>query len=396
MKEHTIDSVMEEYISAGEMAAGILIVQKKGRLVYHNRWGYVDSQQARPVAGDTIFRLGTLTEPLTAVGILRLYEKGALGLEDEVRNYLPQFARRQVVSEIKFDELEELPLGSFVVKNLSLDEQDTVPASRELTVRDLLTHSSGPEMGLYGQMKWMGLDSWPDTLEGRVEKLSEFALDFQPGMGTGNSSFADFDLLARMIEVISGKPFDIYMREEIFRPLEMEDTAFGLTQEQKKRLIPLYKPVDGKQVDVSGAEDDIDEIMEAMLHYTSGSRGAYGTAQDYSHFTEMLSMGGCYRGRQLLKPETVRWMRQERGYQKLELEPGYEWGLGVKVLVDPVRRESFAARGTYGYSGTFGDHFFVSPTDGLSAAFMMNRAAPGDLGSQISRKVEEFVFQNFM
>lgn len=392
MKEEHIEKVMEDYVACGEMAAGILIVHRRDKLLYHNRWGYVDLARTQPVQEDTIFRMASMTKVLTAAGILKLQERGEISLEDEVRKYLPEFADRQVVADKRFGNLEDFLQGRIRIEEISLGQVETVPARRELTIRDLLTHSSGLEMGIYGWLKRMRLPYGDDTLETRMEKLAKLALDFQPGMGTGYSPTANFDLLARIVEVISGESFDVYMKRELFEPLEMSDTAFHLTKEQEARLIPLYKPVDGKQIDVSGTAEDVGGVAGIGPEYLSGSGGAYSTAQDYDHFTCMLCMEGSYRGKQILKPETVKLLHTARAYQKLEPEPGYEWALGVKVRTDPVRGGSFATKGTYGWSGAFGTHFFVSPKDGLCATFVMNRADIGGSGSYISRKVEELVF----
>lgn len=393
MKEEWICQTMEEYVSSGEMSAGILIVHKKGQLLYHNRWGYTDSVQTKPVVEDTIFRMASMTKPLTAAGILKLCEQGELELEDEVRRFLPSFGRRRVVSDTRFGNLEDFLEGRIDVGTLSLEQVTTVTANRELTIRDILTHSSGLEMGVYGWLKRMRTDYMEDTLESRMEKLSEFALDFQPGTATGYSPTASFDLLARLIEIICQEPFDVYMEREIFRPLEMGNTAFHLTREQETRLIPLYKPVNGRQVDVSGTKEDIGGVAGIGPGYLSGAGGVYSTAQDYDHFTGMLCMEGSYKGKQILEPETVRLMHQERAYQYLEPEPGYEWGLGVKVRTDPVRGNSFATKGTYGWSGAFGTHFFVSPQEGLCATFVMNRADIEDLDLILAKRQKSWYLE---
>ena len=392
MTETSINTVMEGYVDSAEMAAGILTVHRRDALLYHNRWGYVDQERTQPVQEDTIFRMASMTKVLTAAGVLKLYERGKIGLEDEVRKYLPEFAARRVVTDKRFGNLEDFLQGRINMDAISFEQVETVPAQRELTIRDLLTHSSGLEMGVYGWLKRMRLPQCDDTLKTRMEKLAEFALDFQPGMGTGYSPLANFDLLARIVEVISGESFEVYMKRELFDPLEMEDTTFHLTKEQEKRLIPLYKPLDGQQTDVSGTAEDIGEIAGIGPNYASGAGGAYSTARDYDHFTEMLCMEGRYQETQVLKPETVKLLHTARAYQNLEPEPGYEWALGVMVRTDPVRGGSFAAKGTYGWSGAFGTHFFVSPKDGLCATFVMNRADIGGSGSYISRKVEELVF----
>lgn len=388
-----IQKTMGQYVDAGEMVGGILYVHQNGETIYWNQWGSADVEKEKPLSRDkTIFRMASLSKVATAAGILKLIEQGKLELDTQLKKILPEFAKMRVVADERFYGVEAYKKYILMGEPAPLEDVHTIPAERELTIRDLLTHSSGLEMATYGVLK-RTLEAKPeDTLQNRVERFAKTPLDFQPGTATGYSPTAGFDVLARVIEVVSGVPFAEYMRQEIFGPLEMQDAAYQLIEEQKNRLVPLYKPVDGKQIDVSGSEEDLIGMGSVGEWYYSGSAGLYCTARDIDHLTQMLANAGSFKEKQILKPETVKKLYTETAYQYLEADPGMEWALGVKVRRDPKKAESFATEGAYGWSGAYGTHMVISPKDGISLTFVMNRADIGGSGSYISRKVEELVF----
>ena len=233
------------------------------------------------------------------------------------------------------------------------------------------------------------------NLAAQAERYAQYPLDFQPGCGTGYSPLAGFDVLARVIEVVSDMDAAQYYKANIFQPLGMRDTAFHLNEEQKKRLVHVYCRKNGKLVDVTGSKEDLPKKFHFGERYICGAGGLYSTLTDYGAFAQMLQNGGSYRGTQILKPETVQLMRTEAPVNHLEPEPGFVWGLGVKIRQDPVRGGSVATKGTYGWSGAFGTHFFVSPADDLNCVLMLNRSDLDGAGSYISKKVEELVFGTF-
>lgn len=396
MNTSMIEESMENYISNGEMAGAVLYVHQNGTTIYRGRWGSSDVQGKVPVGYDTtIFRMASLSKVITAVGIVKLIEQGRLRLDDKVSSILPEFASPRVVDDERFEGMEAFQKYFILKEPAPLQDVKTKPADRELTVRDLLTHSSGLEMGAYGLLSRSAAAKKDDTLKERVKQFAQFALDFQPGSATGYSATGNFDVLARMIEIITGMEFYEFMKREIFRPLDMKDTVYQLSEVQRNRLAALYKNVDGNPTDMSGSEEDLGAIGSLGPKMQSGSAGVLCTAQDFDHFTQMLANEGYYEGKQVLKPETVRMLYTETAYVHLEPEPGMEWGLGVKIRRDPEKAGSFASEGSYGWSGAYGTHMVISPKDGLSLTFIMNRADIGGSGSYISRKVEELVFGIF-
>ncbi|MHA9737927.1 serine hydrolase [Robinsoniella peoriensis] len=396
MKIDMIDESMENYITNGEMAGAVLYVHHNGTPIYQGQWGSADVQGKVPIGYDTtIFRMASLSKVITAVGIMKLIEQGKLGLDDKVSAVLPEFASPRVVDDERFEGMEAFQKYFILKEPAPLDHVKTVPADRELTVRDLLTHSSGLEMGAYGILSRCAAAKKEDTLKERVRQFAGFALDFQPGSATGYSATGNFDVLARMIEVITGMEFYEFMKREIFIPLDMKDTTYQLSKDQEARLSDLYKNVEGNPTNVSGSREDLWEIGSIGPKMQSGSAGVLCTAQDFDHLTQMLANEGYFKGKQVLKPETVKMLYTETAYEHLEPEPGMEWGLGVKIRRDSEKAGSFATEGSYGWSGAFGTHMVISPRDGLSLTFIMNRADIGGSGSYISKKVEELVFGIF-
>lgn len=392
MEVREIDKVMNELVERGEMPGAELFVHIDGREAYHGIWGYSNLETKTPMAEDTILCMCSMTKVLTVAGFMRLVEQGKVGLDDEVRKFIPAFAAKRVVADERFEGMESFVKYFIQKEPAPLSDVKTVAAKRELTMRDLLTHSSGLEMGGFGMLCRIQMQSDEETLQTRVEKHAVMPLDFQPGTATGYSPTASMDTLARIVEIITGQDFAVYMKKEIFDPLGMEDMTFHLSGEQQGRRMPLYKMVDGKLIDVTGSEADVDGLISGGPKLHSASGGAFGRMGDYHRFTRMLAQEGSLNGVQILKPETVRMLYEEHARTHLEPEPGMEWGLGVKVRQDPVRAQSYVAKGTYGWSGAFGTHMFVCPDKKLAVTFGTNREDLGGSGSYISKEVERLVF----
>ncbi len=394
MTKQDIAACMQEYVDHQEMSGGALMVRKNGELVYQNKWGMACIDSKEEISYDSIYRMMSMTKCVTAVAILQLIESGKIGLDDSLSKYVPEFKNMQVASDeryvIDMDHPKKILLQ---VPLFKMEKVKTVPADREITIRDLLSHSSGLEQGAVGLIAMMKMKIEDQILEDRVMRYSRYALDFQPGTGTSYSPLAGFDILGYVIERVSGMRFEEYLLRNICEPLEMKDTTFFLSDEQKKRLVHVYKREKETLKDVTGTKDD----MFGMLHqdkmrFEEGSGGLFSTIVDYEHLVEMLCNHGSFHRKQILKPETVKLMHTEAAEQHLEPDPGTVWGLGVKIRQNPNVAKSFATEGTYGWSGAFGTHFFVSPKDHLEAVFMTNRTDLGGSGSYISAKVEELVF----
>lgn len=391
MEIQEIDRIMNAYIANREMAGGALLVRKNDTVVFDGRWGFADIEKQHPVTDDTIFRMASMTKCVTGVAVMKLVEEGRLELDAPLSEYLPAFRDMRVCADKRYEYRPGMSMVSLLPKLLffRMDRIKSVPAQREVTIRDLLSHASGMQQGVAGMIAMLK-HSKKDTLEQRVREYSNYVLDFQPGTATGYSPCAAFDILGYLLGVVTGKPVAQAYGELVFQPLGMESATFALDPRQEPLLARTYTRKKGELIDISGTGKDLEGILrtEKGSGYLSGSGGLYCTVKDYEKLAHML----CCNGDGYLRPETVQLMHTEAQKVHLEPEPGYVWGLSVKIRQDPERGNSPCTAGTYGWSGALGTHFFVSPKDNLDAVFATHRADLGGSGSYISQKVEELVF----
>lgn len=398
MDTQEIQRTIDAYIQNQELAGGALLVRRDEEVLYENTFGYSNIAARQTIARDSLYRLMSMTKPITAVAVMQLAEQGKIELDAPLNRYLHGFTAMRVVDDKRYAYHEGMNALSLLPGLLTfrLKAPRTVPANRDITIRDLLCHASGLEQGIYGLIS-MKLDkSKRESLAALEQKYSTMPLDFQPGKGGGYSPLAGFDLLARVVEVVSGLPFDAYLQQNLFNPLGMQDTAFRLDDAQTARLVHVYKREKNRLRDVTDTAEDMDSLLKRGENYTAGCGGLFSTLHDYDRFAHMLLNGGEVDGVRVLQPETVRLMGQQGSPDYPDPDPGCAWGLGMKIRKDPRKAKSACTAGTFGWSGAFGTHFFVSPKDHLSAVWMMNRSDIDGAGSYISKKIEELVFGCFV
>ena len=398
MDTQEIQRTIDAYIQNQELAGGALLVRRDEEVLYENTFGYSNIAARQTIARDSLYRLMSMTKPITAVAVMQLAEQGKIELDAPLNHYLHGFTAMRVVDDKRYAYHEGMNALSLLPGLLTfrLKAPRTVPAERDITIRDLLCHASGLEQGIYGLIS-MKLDkSKRESLAALEQKYSTMPLDFQPGKGGGYSPLAGFDLLARVVEVVSGLPFDAYLQQNLFDPLGMQDTAFRLDDAQTARLVHVYKREKNRLRDVTDTAEDMDSLLKRGENYTAGCGGLFSTLHDYDRFAHMLLNGGEVDGVRVLQPETVRLMGQQGSPDYPDPDPGCAWGLGMKIRKDPQKAKSACTADTFGWSGAFGTHFFVSPKDHLSAVWMMNRSDIDGAGSYISKKIEELVFGCFV
>lgn len=386
MTTDTIDKTMQGYVDNNEMAGGSLLVRSKDTVLYREKWGDVEF--------DSIYRMMSMTKCITAVAVMICVERGLIDLDDSLSLYIPEFKDMSVVDDSRYafdsKKMKKLP---FLLLSFNMDKLKKRPAKREITIRDLLSHSSGLQQGLVGLLAMMKEKCSYDTLRDYVHHFSKHSLDFDPGNGTGYSPLAGFDILGYVVSIVSGMSLEEFIKKEICIPLEMKDTTFFLSRDQEKRLVDLYLKKGGKLKKVTDTKHDMAGFFhEKQLNFEHGCGGIYSTLDDYSNFGEMLLCDGSFRGKQILRKETVDMIHSEGPHKHMEPEPGFVWGLGMKIRQDKSRTNTAASEGTYGWSGAFGTHFLISPKDDLEVVFMMNRSDIGGSGSYIIKRVEEMVF----
>jgi CubicO group peptidase (beta-lactamase class C family) len=313
--EKRLDSLFRKHVDTGEIHGCLVqVVQDKKPLLF-KPYGMMDVENKRPVEKDAIFRLASMTKPLTAATALRLYDEGKFLLDDPVKKYIPEFANLKVISPDYKGE------GAMI----------TVPLERDVTVRDLFRHTAGFGYGgdepigkLYSKMYY---DNRHLTLKEFVTGLTQIPLYYQPGE-KWVYSFAN-DVLGYFIEVVSGKPLDEAMEELLFRPLGMNSTGFMVPAEKLNKLCNFYNSYEGKLELFDKAETS---KLANRPDFISGGGGAVSTMEDYAKFCQMLLDHGKYKGKQILSPVSVELMVSnqigEISNRGFEVE-GYGLGIGV-------------------------------------------------------------------
>ena len=356
---------LNAYVENGDIAGGSILVRKNGEIAALEYAGFADIARAVPVKEDSVFRLASMSKPVAAAAVMLLCQEGKIDIADPLHKYLPEF--------------QNLCVGK--------KENDGLIASvkpdRPVTVEDLLRHRSG--MG-HGEISAsFGVNEVMDcmTLKQRAEAVARCPLDFQPGAEAGYSALTAFDILGRVVEVVSGTPFEAFLKEKFFDPLFMTDTTFFPNEDQRKRLVRLYDRSGGTLTD-SYPPDEIKSPF--LFSYPSGSAGLFGTLSDYDKFVQMLSG----RGTQILSDETLEKMVDA---DKTHTSPAGAWGLGMHVF----NRKSISGRAlsqnTFGWSGAFGTHFYIDRVNDLTFTLMVNRMDIGGSGSYVSFGMEEAVFE---
>ncbi|MFF2327105.1 MULTISPECIES: serine hydrolase domain-containing protein [unclassified Streptomyces] len=369
------------YVEAGEVAGGALRFRRHGVLVESAALGRSDAGRSACVNDRSVFRLASLTKPVVAVAVLQAVEAGVLGLDDPVSRLIPSYASTAVAQGVRVSWTSH---GGGAVR------PRTVPAARPVTVRDLLTHSSGLGQGPDSQGFLDALSRDDDTLAERVDSYARVPGDAQPGESAGYSPKVGFDVLGRIVEICAGTDLQSALRASVLGPLGMTDTAFVLTDEQERRLVRLYSHDGGRLRDESGCDGDQGmRSNSAGLH--SGAAGLFSTVVDMDRFARMLAGGGSLEGTRILRPSTVRAMNTERARGARELSPGREWGLGVMVGV--AKDDDVRAPGAYGWSGAWGTHLVVDPRNATTLVLMVNRADIGGADSPLSRDLERLALR---
>jgi CubicO group peptidase (beta-lactamase class C family) len=378
-----IDDAIEAEIAAGKIPGAVALISKDGRTVYHKSFGYADIASQTAMRNDSIFRIASMTKAITTVGVMTLYEQGHFKLNDPISKYIPEFADPNVL--------------------VSADEDgvvtETRPASREIRIIDLLTHSAGlgyPFIGTRLQKIYVengiidGLTEKDVRLEEQMGKLAEMPLLFDPG-SQWNYGLST-DLLGRLIEVVSGMPLDQYFADVIFTPLEMADTHFYLPSNDFSRLVSLYAAVDDELVpytDESMSDfGDTNYPRVGAMTYFSGGAGLSSTAYDYARFIEMLLNDGELDGARILGRKSVELMHSPR--IDMDGDGEAEFGLGFQIIDDIGKSGELGSAGVYLWSGAFNTSYWIDPEENMIAVFM-SQVRPNT--SDITTRFRTLVYQ---
>lgn len=341
-----VAEVMQRYMDERKFAGAVTLVARDDKIAYFNAQGLMDIESERPMEEDAVFRIMSMTKPVVAVAILMMVEEGRVRLTDPASRFIPELEGLRVT-------VPSTPGG--------------VEASREITVRDLLTHTAGL-MTRGGPSSDYAIEIGPrDSLADVIPRLGEVPLDFDPGTRWAYSGMFGFDVLARIVEIVSGSDFDEFAQARIFEPLGMQDTFF-VPPRNHRRLATLYQIVDAKLTEVPEQEF-------VNGRYFSGGGGLFSTAEDYLQFALMLLHDGELDGMRLIGRRTAETMRSAFIPDTLPgRDPGEAYGLGVRVVTDSAARNTMLSEGSFGWSGAFNTHFFIDPTERLIGIFMTQSA----------------------
>jgi CubicO group peptidase (beta-lactamase class C family) len=368
-----LDQFIQDYVDKGYIPGGVFLVARDNQIAYNKTFGFRSDDKKATYKKDDIFRICSMSKAVTSVAIMQLYEQGKLGLDDPVQNYIPAFKKTQV-------------LDTFNEKDSSYT---TVPVKSPVTIRHLLTHSSGIAYGDFNPGKIMAVyqknnllgvglshDSW--TTEEFINRLAEVPLAFQPG-----DHFLyglNMDVLGRVIEVISGEKLADYFRKHIFEPLGMKDTYFYLPKEKQNRLVPIYGYNTNNRFEIlknAGLATNPDYPKNTDIGHYAGGGGLSSTAMDYAIFIQSLVNNGIYNGKRILGPKTVEVMtsdqmislnKQGKGYSQ---KPGETFCLGFSLITDQGKGISCKSPGTFEWGGYFTTKFFIDPKEDLIFVGMM-------------------------
>ncbi len=378
-----IDQLLREYTAADRVPGAIGFVARDGKIVYRQAFGFADVAARTPLAPDAIVRIASQTKAITSVGVMMLYDQARFKLDDPISKYLPAFAHPKVLA--------------------TFNEQDstytTVPARGEITIRQLLTHTSGIGYPVIGSKEARaiyakahipsGVGTPGGTLAAAVDALGPLPLMHQPG-----EKFTyglSVDVLGRLIEVLAGQPLDQYLRARIFEPLGMRDTYFYLPAALQPRLATLYTEDAAKNtvplVAVGALRAD---YPTAKGTYFSGGGGLSSTIDDYAVFLQMLLNGGEYHGRRLLKPATVALMTQN---QIGAVNQGVnKFGLGFSIVTAQGAAQSGLSEGSYEWGGIFGTTYWVDPKEKL-VVLLYTQKYPNTTAADLSAKFKRMVYE---
>jgi CubicO group peptidase (beta-lactamase class C family) len=377
-------------IDAGQIPGAIVLVARNDKVVYFEAQGITNAVSGEPIHTDRIFGAADLTKVVGSVAAMMLVEEGKLNLDDPVSKYIPQFGGVQQVRVLKPGSppapFAAVPGPIAPSREWGEPQYEMVPAVKPITVRMLLTHTSG--LQIYGVDNAFPRREPTDTLASFVPKLAGIPLEFQPGSRWAYSNSVGFEVVARIVEVASGMNFRQFLQQRLFGPLDMNDTDFGVRRDAQARALP-YAP--GFGVPIAEVATDF-----------SGSAGLWTTVSDLSLLARMLANHGSFNGRQYLKPETVRQMASNQigplvmgGYPSMGMPAeGVKFGLGMLCVTIPDAAGTRLPVGSFGWDGGGSRRLWAVPDERIAIVTMVPLIGPQ--AAPLQRTVEAIVMSSIL
>lgn len=363
-----IDQVVKSYIDSNWIVGAVCLIMKDGKPAYYKAFGVNDNEKGKPMQKDAIFRIASQTKAITSTAVMMLWEEGKFLLDDPISKYIPSFAKPKLVD--KFNDKDS--------------SYTTIPAKREMTIRDLLTHTSGLGYAQIGSPKMNAIYAKADIQAGfldhkqrladAINKLGTLPLEYNPGERFNYS--LSIDVLGRLVEVASGMSLDKFFEQRLFIPLGMKDTYFHLPEAKRNRLVTVYTQTDAKSKPVKwvdnqtfpGASKDYPINNNG---YFAGGAGLVSTITDYAAFLQLFINGGLYNGKQLLARHTIEVMTKNQ-IGNLSLGDN-KFGLGFELTTEKGSGKLGMSEGSMAWGGFFGTSYWADPKEKLSGMLFLQQ-----------------------
>ena len=376
-----IDQLIQQNIDQKQISGAVGFVARDGKVIYNKALGYSDIEAKRALKTNDIFRIASQTKAITSVAVMMLFEEGKFLLDDPISKYIPAFAKPTVLDKF----------------NPADSTYTTVPAKREITIRDLLTHTSGIDYAVIGSANMKAIYATSDIppgfgsaaiLKTEIEKLARFPLAHQPGERFTYG--LNTDVLGYLVEVVSRTSLDKFFTERIFKPLGMNDTHFYLPASKYSRLIPIYT-FNGQNNLVKYERNGVitADYPKSNGTYFSGGAGLSSTIQDYAVFLQMLLNGGSYNGSRLLSRRSVDLMTMNQ-IGNLNVRED-KFGLGFQITSKEGMSKFGVTEGSFAWGGYFGTTYWVDPVEKIVGVIFIQQSP---LRTDIHNKFKALVYQS--
>lgn len=380
-----IDLTLNEYVANGYAPGAVALIVRNGKIVYEKSFGFADLEHQTPLKNDNIFRIASQSKAITSLAVMMLWEEGRFLLDEPLSKYIPEFKNPKV-------------LATFNEKDSSYT---TVPAKSEITIRQLLTHSSGISYAAIGTKEFnaiyakarvpsgIGIGNTSDLLADKIKTLGSLPLRHNPGEQWTYG--LNTDVLGYFIEVISGLSFNDFLQQRIFKPLGMNDTYFYLPKEKHARLVSLYETKNNKLAKTTKVYDNVDpNYPNTAGKYFSGGAGLSSTVEDYAKFLQLFLNNGEYNGVRLLSRKTVELMLTAQ----LQLPITEKFGLGFGLETPENDYKSPYSTGSFSWGGAFSTTYWADPKEKLIGIIFTN--IYNNKHGELAEKYKALVYQSIV
>ncbi len=380
-----VDAMLQSAVADSDIPGAVLLIARNGKIVHWKAFGLADNAAKRTLKRDDIFRIASQTKAITSTAVMMLWEQGKFQLDDPISKYIPEFQNPQILKDFKYSDTS----------------WTTEPAKSEITIRHLLTHTSGIGYGvidgderykmIYRKAGITDLFTTENISIGEsVKKLAKLPLHHQAGEKYTYSE--SIDVLGYLVEVVAGEPLDVFMKKNIFDPLGMTDTWFYLPSEKASRLVTVQKPENGTWVRYPVTFYDTDYPIKGAKRFFSGGAGLSSTARDYATFLQMYLNGGELNGRRILSRTTVDAILSNQVGDLFAWDDGKGFGLAFGVLNEKGEAKGGnGSAGTFDWGGYFNTTYFADPQEKIIGILM--KQTQGTVSDETSGFLRQLIYQ---